>query len=149
MWKGSDYWKACRMELGQLEGKKGDQGLPSEMDFDWAERKTHGYHFLESEYVYDRLLIRNYFSLQIITRCYLKQTVSNVMSDIVTCGFTFMWSEKYNTKHDFQPSKSLSTKSSESEILPLMPNAFFLNIAFFPHYQSERASLLSLKKLVR
>ena len=50
--------------------------------------------------------------------------------------------------HEFQPTKCLSTKSSEPEILLPIPNTSVLNIAFFPHYLLERASPLSLKELV-
>lgn len=58
------------------------------------------------------------------------------------------WCGQRSNKHDFQPPKYLSTKSSEPKILLSTPKTFFLHIAFFPLYLFERASLLHLKKLM-
>lgn len=63
----------------QLWGEEGDQVLSSVMGFDCTERKTHGYHPLESECIYDGLQLRNGLSLQIMPRHYLKQNMSSVI----------------------------------------------------------------------
>lgn len=117
------------------------------MGFGWTENETHGYHLLESECAYDGLLVRNKLFLQITPICYIKQTVPSIIRVTWWHGVQPCCDQR-STKYDFQPSKSLFTKSSGPEILLLMPMYFFLNIAFFSHYLFERASLLSLKKLV-
>lgn len=62
-----------------MRGKEGGREFSSEMGFDWAERKAHGYQPQESECVYDGLLFRNGLSLEIIPRCYIKQNVPSVI----------------------------------------------------------------------
>ena len=73
------YEKPAGWSWEKLRGEEGDQGLSSQMGFDWTERKAHGYHPLESECVYDGILFRNVISLKIITRCYIKQNVPSVV----------------------------------------------------------------------
>lgn len=77
--KSRPFEKPARWSWDKLRGEKGYQRLSSEMGFDWTKRKTHGYHPLESECVYDRVPDRNGLSLKIIPRCYIKQNVSSVI----------------------------------------------------------------------
>lgn len=64
---------------GEGCGEEGDQGPSSIMVFDYTERKTHGYNPLESECIYDGLVVRNGLSLQSMPRHYLKQNMSSVI----------------------------------------------------------------------